>query len=63
MDIRTRPIPMAQIPGGSRDPFGHPEGLRYLQRRPRSFVSLSDPKTPPPTGPLVRALEVRTAEE
>ena len=57
----NRPATMTEIPGGSRDPFGHPEGMRYLQRRPRRFVSLSDKKRQ--EGPKQRPLEVRTAEE
>jgi hypothetical protein len=63
VELLTRPIPMAEIRGGSGDPFGHPEGMRYLQRRPRRFISLSDPKSSPLGEPRVRPLEVRTAEE
>lgn len=61
VQVLTRPISMTDIPGGSRDPFGHPEGMRYLQHRPRRFVSLSHAK--PQDGPQKRPLEIRTAEE
>lgn len=57
-----RPIPMAAVPGGSQHAFPHPEGMRYLHRRPRRFVRLSDPSSSS-REPKERLLEVRTAQE
>ena len=58
--VLPRPIAMTSIQGGSRDPFGHPEGLRYMQNRPRRFVNLKDPAPPPPQP---KPLEVRAADD
>lgn len=61
--LLSRPISMADIQDGASGPFGHPEGMRYLQRRPRRFVTRGDPDDAPLRQPRVRPLEVRTAEE
>ena len=44
--ILKNPLDMSQIPGGSANPFGHKDAIRYMLRRPRQFVTVTDAKAP-----------------
>lgn len=55
-----RPKPMANIEGGSVNPFGHPAGFRYMRRRPQRFVRMTDTRSTTVTEerlPITRANE------
>ena len=44
--ILKNPLLMSRIPGGSANPFGHKDAIRYMRPRPRQFVTVTDAKAP-----------------